>query len=292
MAGETTKPSASQMFYGNTSVRVGVEDNTNKSKLFKNIVRADKASFKNMTPFITGRGYFVVIYMPEFMKLVFANQTELMQRLTQFYVKGISGFQDLALNTITIENGIEAAGIEIPAGTTGFTKELTFQYGPELKGQFITKYMTNWLNGMSDPNTKEAHYHGAEGLEFGQENHTMAGIYFETDPQKKYIEYTALCLNMMPKNAPGSGLKDFNQGDNQFVEPAITYSVQVFENNVSVYQALMAANILGYFATDKTAEINFNTTTQINPDGSADTTTSSGLFNDSKIGNVAGPKQA
>ena len=281
MAEKPTYVDNSALFYGttdNTTSGRFMATSANKSKWFKNILRSDKESFKGMTPFLGGRGFFIPLYMPFFMETQFNLQTDLMKRLNMFYVKGINGFQDQSLTTVTIETGIEAQGIEIPSGTTGAVKELTFQYGPDFKGLFISNYMKMWQNGMSDPHTRVAHYHGAANMDFGQENHTMGGIYFICDPSMKYIEYTALCLNMMPKNAPAGG-KDFTQGDNNVTEPAIVYSCQVFENNLSVHAALTAANILGYFATTNSAQVEFGKIATLNDStGLEENTVDSNVF--------------
>lgn len=215
-------------------------------KLFKNIISADHKRFVGFTPFVTGRGFFLITRMPQFMQDLLPTETQIFKQLTQFYVKGITGFQDTSLVMTAIETGVENAAIEVATSISGSTKELTFEYGPEIQGQFITKYIRLWSYGIIDPNTHDAHYNGAATV-YEQANHVMEGIYFVTDPSRKIIEGHALVLNMMPKTAPLGGLFDHTWGEHNFFNPSIPYSCQVFENNYTVGQYLLAIDPLKTF---------------------------------------------
>lgn len=248
----------------------GISNNTNNdsvkgftSKLFKNIVSADHKRFVGFTPFVTGRGFFLITKMPYFLEQLCESETKIFKQLTQFYVKGISGFVDATLVTTPIETGIENAAVEIVTSISGSTKELVFEYGPEIQGQFITKYLRLWCYGLIDPNTHDAHYHGAKEadgkrIKYAQENHIMEGIYFVTDPQRTAIEGWALVLNMIPKIAPLTGLFDHSWGEHNFFNPSIPYTCQVFENNVTVGQYLLAIDPLkSFFKADSTYDTVF-----------------------------------
>ena len=237
------------------------------AKLFKNIVSADHKRFVGFTPFVTGRGFFLITKMPLFLEELCPTETKIFKQLTQFYVKGVSGFVDATLVTTPVESGIENAAVEIVTSISGSTKELVFEYGPEIQGQFITKYLRLWCYGLIDPNTHDAHYHGAvygtgtntgKRIKYAQENHVMEGIYFVTDPQRTIIEGWALVLNMMPKTAPLAGLFDHTWGEHNFFNPSIPYTCQVFENNFTVGQYLLALDPLkSFFKADTTFDAEF-----------------------------------
>lgn len=233
------------------------------AKLFKNIVSADHKRFVGFTPFVTGRGFFLITKMPKFLEELCETETKIFKQLTQFYVKGVSGFVDATLVTTPVESGIENAAVEIVTSISGSTKELVFEYGPEIQGQFITKYLRLWCYGLIDPNTHDAHYHGAvdkdgKRIKYAQENHVMEGIYFVTDPQRTIIEGWALVLNMMPKTAPLTGLFDHTWGEHNFFNPSIPYTCQVFENNFTVGQYLLALDPLkSFFKADTTFDAEF-----------------------------------
>lgn len=223
-------------------------------RLMKGITLADSASIKGFTPFITGRNLFIVTKMPKFMEVVTPSTTALFRHLTQFYTKSITGFQDLQLGTTTIDNGIEAAGIDVATSISGATKDITIEYGPEVRGLFIHKYIRAWMSGIIDPLSNVGTYLGAFDLEEGKDldwdiaNHTMEGIQIVMDPTRRKIEGQALIVGMQPKNAPGNYL-DTTQGQHDFITPQIQYSCTVYPNLADIDEILASIDILGYIKT-------------------------------------------
>ena len=245
-----------QLADGTTPVQLTDAASGFTSKLFKNIVSADHMRFAGFTPFIGGRGFFIVTRMPRYMEIGFVQHSRVFKKLIQFYVKAITGFQDRSLTFTAIENGIEEAGVEVATSISGATKELAFQFGPDPKGLPISKYTKLWMEGIVDPRTHEAHYHGVD-LPYEQINHTMEGIYFITDPSRKEIQAHAYICNMMPKLGPMS-MMDFTQGQHDFYEPNISFSAQVFENNLTIGQFLNEAKVLDLFDTSRSYTFELN----------------------------------
>lgn len=221
-------------------------------RLMKGITIADSKSISGFTPFITGRNIFIITKMPRFMEIVAPSETALFRHLTQFYTKSITGFQDMNLGMTTVDNGIEAAGIDIATTVSGDTKDVTIEYGPDTRGLFLNKYVRNWMCGIIDPYTDTGTYLGAfdidESLEYDIANHTMEGINIIMDPTKRKIEAQTLMVAMHPKNAPGS-MFDATQGQHDFIIPSIQYSCKVYPNLADIDEILKEIDILGYIRT-------------------------------------------
>lgn len=232
-------------------------------RLMKGVTIADSKSFTGFTPFITGRNILIVTKMPRFLEIVLPKQTELLRHLIQFYTKSVTGFQDLSLVTTDIDNGIEAAAIPIPTSVSGATKEINMEFGPEIKGLFISKMLKAWICGMVDTLTHTGTYLGAfdkedgKNLRWENSNHTMEAIHIVTDPTKRIVESHALIVGMMPKSAPGSML-DSTQGQHDFVHPQVTFTAQVFTDLPAISKALKDIDILGYMRTARYNTVNMS----------------------------------
>lgn len=211
------------------------------NKLFKGVFGSQFGRFDNMTPFITGRSIFIPMRMPAFMSDAgFGEQTAIFKKLCMFYVKSITGFSDRQVGTVEIDTGIENTKTELPSSQTAATRELTFQFGPELSGQFISKYIRLWIDGVIDPLTHDATYHGAENTVYKQTNHTMEGLYIVLDPTRTKVQFHSYLSNMFPKSAPGS-LNDSTVGEHNMFDPSIPFTVTSYEN-IPAIGAFISAN--------------------------------------------------
>ena len=221
-------------------------------RLIKGIQLQDSKSKAGFTPFIGGRNLFVVTKMPRFMEIVSPETTALFRHLTQFYTKGLTGFQDLQLGVTTVDSGIEATGMDVATSISGATKDITLEYMPDVRGLFIVKYIETWMSGIIDPLSNVGTYLGAFDLDsklrWDEANHTMEGIQIITDVSRRVIEAQALIVGMKPKNAPRSYL-DSTQGQNEYVIPQIQYSATVYPNLADIYDVLAEIDILGYIKT-------------------------------------------
>lgn len=225
-----------------TSGQLTIEtDNAFKNKMFRGVFGNQAGRFDNLTPYITGRTIFIPTRMPKFMedKSVYQTQTAIFKKLLMYYVKAITGFSDRQVGTVEIDTGIENTKTELPSSQTAATRELSFQFGPELTGQFISKYTRLWIDGVIDPLTHDATYHGST-LTYQQTNHTMEGLYIVLDPTRKKVQFHAYLSNMFPKSAPGS-LNDGTVGDHNIFEPQIPFTVTAFEN-IPAVGAFIEAN--------------------------------------------------
>ena len=221
-------------------------------RMMKGVTIADSKSIAGFTPFITGRNIFLVTKMPKFLETVMAEETALFKHLTQFYTKGITGFQDLNLNMTTIENGSEAAGWDIATSISGDTRSVTIEYGPEMKGAFISTYVRYWMNGIIDSLSDTGTYLGAfdqdESLEWDVANHTMEGIQIILDPTRRKIESHVLIVGMHPTNASGQ-IFETTAGQHDLITPSIQYSAKCYPNLADISEVLAEIDVCGYIRT-------------------------------------------
>lgn len=223
------------------SYQITDKDRAFQNKMFRGVFGNQFGRFDNLTPYITGRTIFIPLRMPVYMgdEKTYPTQTAIFKKLLMYYVKAITGFSDRQVGTVEIDTGIENTKTELPSSQTAATRELSFQFGPELTGQFISKYVRLWIDGVIDPLTHDATYHGATTT-YAQTNHTMEGLYIVLDPTRKKVQFHAYLVNMFPKSAPGS-LNDGTVGDHNIFDPQIPFTVTAYEN-IPAVGAFIEAN--------------------------------------------------
>jgi hypothetical protein len=223
----------------NSALQIDENDKAFTNHMFKGVFGNQFGRFDNMTPFITGRSIFIPMRMAAYMDDKLKVPTNIFKKLCMFYVKSITGFSDRQVGTVEIDTGIENTKTELPSSQTAATRELTFQFGPELTGQFISKYVRLWIDGVIDPLTHDATYHGS-ALDYKQTNHTMEGLYIVLDPTRTKVQFHAYLSNMFPKSAPGS-LNDSTVGEHNMFDPSIPFTVTSYEN-IPAIGAFISAN--------------------------------------------------
>ena len=231
---DTDTPGLTAFDYG-TVQHEGVEkyDPENPHMYFADALPLDSVNLKRLTPFQPGRGYFFPAKMPAFMEDVFPERTEFFKRLLIVYAIGIDGITNPTINYGEVTSGVENQGMEVPENRGGSTNEITFTFPTDFRGQFITKYLYTWMNGMLDENSDKGHYYGSD-LEYSNANHSMSGAYFTVDPSERRIEFASYVFNMQPKEAP-LNINNKTKGDNtpQEITPAFTARMITGNKNIT-----------------------------------------------------------
>ena len=196
---------------------------------YADLLQLDSVNLRRLTPFQPGRGYFVPVEMPAFMEDVFPNETRFFENLLTVYATGVDGIQNPTLNFDEVTSGVENQTMEIASGRGGRTDEVTFRFPADFRGQFITKYLSLWMDGVLDPNTDRGHYHGSD-LVYTNAHHTMSGVYFTLDPSERRVEFACYMFNMMPKEAQLS-INNKTKGENAPEELNPAFTTQMIYGN-------------------------------------------------------------
>lgn len=199
---------------------------------YADLLQLDSVNLRRLTPFQPGRGYFVPVEMPRFMEDQFESETKFFENLLTVYATGIDGIQDPTLNFDEVSSGVESQTMEVPTNRGGVTNEVTITFPTDFRGQFITKYLDMWMNGIVDPHTDRGHYHGAD-LEYTNANHTMSGVYFTVDPSERRVEFACYFFNMMPKESQLS-INNKTKGENSPEELNPTFTCQMIHGNEKI----------------------------------------------------------
>ena len=270
---------------GDTSnLLTGLDNGTYGKRLLKDVLLADHKNFVGFTPHTSGRFFIFVTKMPSVMELLFPSETKVFKKLLQYYTKGVTGFTDRTMNAEPFDTGNELSNMDIPVGTTGETKELTLEFGPELRGLPISKYISAWFRCIMDASAQAGTYFGlvyppsGKGtdtlenrnalltggvaingslesdiqwadktnrvLEYELANHTLSFIYFITNQARSRIEKVAFITAGYPKTEPIQALMDATWGQNQFVMPSLQLGCQVHMDNASARKVLEKANVI------------------------------------------------
>ena len=199
---------------------------------YADLLQLDSVNLRRLTPFQPGRGYFVPVEMPRFMVEAFEDETRFFENLLTVYATGIDGIQNPTLNFDEVSSGVENQTMEVATNRAGKTDEITVTFPADFRGQFITKYLDMWMNGIIDPNTDRGHYHGQD-MEYTNSNHTMSGVYFTVDPSERRVEFACYFFNMMPKESQLS-INNKTKGENSPEELNPSFTCQMIHGNEKI----------------------------------------------------------
>lgn len=228
--GQMDNPSDTAFNFGTVETEaVGDYDENDPFTEYADLLQLDAVNLRRLTPFQPGRGYFVPVEMPAFMEEMYESETRLFENLLTVYATQIDGIQNPTLNFGEVTSGVENQGMEVPTNRGGRTDEITVTFPSDFRGQFITKYLGLWMDGIVDPNTDRGHYHGAD-LDYTNANHTMSGVYFTLDPSERRVEFSCYLFNMMPKESPLS-INNKTKGENEPEEINPSFTCQMIYGN-------------------------------------------------------------
>ena len=115
--------------------------------------------------------------------------------------RAVTGFQDPTLDVSkpTFKNNF----LNLPMFTnqSNPTTELSFQIPAELAGYFITRQTAHWMNAISDPNSRGAHYNDT-GIPFNNYSHSGGMVYIKPDKTYTRVDWGCLIFLMVPLSAP------------------------------------------------------------------------------------------
>lgn len=214
--------------------------------------------FSNMRQFDlyeTSYGFLFVCAVPKFMDIL-GNRNAKVRNLQDMFVhivegefKGIDGIPDITADAGTISNGVNEVQI-INNVTQDTSIQVSMSYY-ERSGGALTNYITTFLTGIKDPNSKAKTYHGliADGTitDPGPDYEVFTLLYMVTDNTCRKLEKAYLLANAQPTSAPTSTLYNMQRGNIEFPEISITFNCfPITGDRVNLYAGKLLEYSLDY----------------------------------------------
>lgn len=185
-------------------------------------------------PYVSGYAFLKWITLPQWIDNKFAQ-------LTERNFKGLSGLNDMQMDTGTITAGFTKNELAHAQGTVQKAEGFTLKYQNQ-SGAPIDRMYNHWVSGIRDPKTGIATYPKLSGLPYHSRNHTATLLYVVTRPdadnfgagsgEKSNIEFAALWTNVMPTKIILNPY-NFEQGDHSFND-----NEQEFKGYLNIGQAV------------------------------------------------------
>ena len=207
--------------------------NLTQYKLYKGVTNWGKVEQFNL--YESGYGFLYVLEIPRVMRKL-AEKSEDMANLVNNYVhciehefKNIDGFNEISVDTIDVNNGIEEIKLIGKVNRQAFG-ELSMTY-TEKTGSVFTRFHEIMLKCIKDPATQAKTYYGLIGngeMEDGYENEIFTFLYINTDNTMLKVEKAYLFLAAQPVSAD-VGIYEVTKGDINIREVQVRYHCYMAE---------------------------------------------------------------
>ena len=213
----------------------------------------DFSNLKQFDLFETGYSFITVVSVPKFMEILgqqdarVKNLQDGVTHIIEGEFKGLSGIPDISANAGSISNGNnEMQLINNVTMDTSIQVDMSFY---ERSGSLLTNYLTYYLTGIKDPNTKAKTYHGLieNGIitDPGSDYETFTFLYYVTDNTCRKIEKAFLLANAQPTSAPLGNMYNSTNGSIDFQEISINFNCfPIMGDTVNKYAAMLLQNDL------------------------------------------------
>ena len=213
----------------------------------------DFSNLKQFDLFETGYSFITVVSVPKFMEILgqqdarVKNLQDGVTHIIEGEFKGLSGIPDISANAGSISNGNnEMQLINNVTMDTSIQVDMSFY---ERSGSLLTNYLTYYLTGIKDPNTKAKTYHGLieNGIitDPGSDYETFTFLYYVTDNTCRKIEKAFLLANAQPTSAPLGNMYNSTKGSIDFQEISINFNCfPIMGDTVNKNAAMLLQNDL------------------------------------------------
>ena len=213
----------------------------------------DFSNLKQFDLFETGYSFITVVSVPKFMEILgqqdarVKNLQDGVTHIIEGEFKGLSGIPDISANAGSISNGNnEMQLINNVTMDTSIQVDMSFY---ERSGSLLTNYLTYYLTGIKDTNTKAKTYHGLieNGIitDPGSDYETFTFLYYVTDNTCRKIEKAFLLANAQPTSAPLGNMYNSTKGSIDFQEISINFNCfPIMGDTVNKYAAMLLQNDL------------------------------------------------
>ena len=183
-------------------------------------------------PFKGGFPRIFMVRQPLFVRDAIPTKMAKFKHLLEYGNTGISGLQNVTLNTGTLEGGYANRQMAIPTIAEDGTNELQIKTY-EFSGSPVREVLHFWVTGMADLQSGLTTYHGLldsdNAYKANQANQTAEFIYCLTDQTGRRIEYACLFANCFPKSIPMDHL-NADSSDHNTVPITVSFSTTKYES--------------------------------------------------------------
>lgn len=173
-------------------------------------------------PFVNGYNYIAFTKLATFFGPEVAGA---FRAYTERNFKGLDLFQDYELETQSITHGFNGQSYDVPANLKRDINRLTTTHN-EFWNLPVSRLVAAWVEGIRDPETGMAHYHGNihnADTHYKPSYHTGAGFTWVTDPAGKGLLKAAMLVNLFPLPVKMNHF-NFSSGDHSTQEMSINFS--------------------------------------------------------------------
>lgn len=209
------------------------------------------------TPYIRGVSRIFLHKPPTFMLKLDSEMTKAFKTYLETGYKSVSGIGDISVDFTTFEGGFAGQQFQTVQLARDDTESVTISVY-ELSGSPIREYIDTWVTGVRDPRSGIAHYHGliekyfngdtANGLPYGEINHTAEFIYTTYDPTGLALEYACMFAHCFPRRVPKDHL-NYETGNRDNVQMDLEFAAEKYESP--------AINDIGIWYTQN-SKVNWN----------------------------------
>ena len=134
-----------------------------QSNLVRGILRGNYDNLLFMSPFQSGRHFFIFLKMPSFMEAAFPEDTKRFKNIIEKFQTKFEGINDMTANFGEMDGGSASNKMSYITKTEMQFDEFTVGVPYDLHKLPLLEYLELWISGMSDPITDFTHYHGKLG---------------------------------------------------------------------------------------------------------------------------------
>ena len=216
--------------------------------MFNQLMIMDRNTLSQIQPYISGRFIFVPGEMPRCMEILHPDETEMMRTVFQSYVMSINGFEDLKLETATVQAMTDQNSYDVITKQSGHTRKITLQFMTFFQGLPIYKYITTWMQYIFNAGSSAATYPYFTGLEYHEGNHSMNAVYAVVDPSFQLVQEGALIYAMVPLSNDADKILNQTWGTHEVKQYEIDFKCHTLPGGMPQVLRICQAVLADYIA--------------------------------------------
>ncbi len=215
------------------TIQTNIKSNAKSFEKFGYFLGGIDVTHQNLdqfTPYIRGVSRIFLHKPPTFMDKKYADMTKRFKTYLETGYTAIDGIGDISVDFTDFEGGFAGQRFSTVMLARDDTENITISLY-ELSGSPVREYIDTWITGTRDIRSGIAHYHGAiaDGMAYGERNHTAEMIYVTMDPTGQDLEYCAMFAHMFPTRVPKSHL-NYEKGNRDNVQMDLEFRTTKYES--------------------------------------------------------------
>ena len=220
---------------GNDTVG-NIRNNTKDFTKFSYFLGGIDVTHQNLdqfTPYIRGVSRIFMHKPPQFMLVMYPEETRNFKTYVETGYTSIDGINDITVDYVDFEGGFAGQRFRNVSLSRDEMDTFTIQLY-ELSGSPVREYLDLWISGVRDPRSGIAHYHGAiesttNHVPYSEMNHTSEFIYVNLDPTARFCEYVCMLAHCFPSKVPKNHL-NYSTGERGNAQVDLEFNCTKYES--------------------------------------------------------------